>query len=68
MIELSPAGNHDYYTGDIDKWLNIWHSQGLKVLHNRRVDISNGKDRFYLIGLDDKEGAFFRYIHSYYEL
>eukprot|EP00794_Sanderia_malayensis_P007354 gene7355-8173_t len=55
------TGNHDYYSADIDRWIGIWSSLGLKVLHNEKAKIMNKNNEFfYIAGIDDTEGKFFR--------
>jgi predicted MPP superfamily phosphohydrolase len=49
-------GNHDYYSGDIDKWLVKIKELGVTSLMNERVFIAPGPDKddgFYLAGLED---------------
>ena len=50
------VGNHDYYSGDLDKWLVRIKELGVTGLMNERVFVAPGNDKsagFYLAGLED---------------
>jgi predicted MPP superfamily phosphohydrolase len=44
------TGNHEYYTGDVDEWLQWLSGIGIRPLRNERVAIRDGFD---LAGTDD---------------
>ena len=52
------TGNHEYYT-DVEAWLPILASHGIRVLRNERVAIGHGNDTFDLAGIDDLGGVKF---------
>ena len=63
LVSYCLAGNHDYYGAGIDELMGLWKSLGLIVLHNSNVKIENReKDFFNLVGIDDIEGKFLRYL------
>ena len=63
LVSYCLVGNHDYYGASIDKLMDLWKSLGLIVLHNSNVKIENKeKDFFNLVGIDDIEGKFLRYL------
>lgn len=45
-------GNHDYRKG-IEPVIGAWESGGFRVLRNEHVEVNRGKQRFFLVGLDD---------------
>lgn len=50
------AGNHEYYTGDVDHWLHLLNtSLGVNVLHNSCQKIINkaSANFFVIAGTDD---------------
>jgi hypothetical protein len=44
------TGNHEYYTGDLDNWLDWLKASGIRPLHNERVTPRKGFD---LAGIND---------------
>lgn len=53
------AGNHEYYTGDVDNWFVHLKTLGFYVLHNsnRKIpDLLLGKHQICMAGTDDLEG------------
>ena len=50
---FSVLGNHDYYTGDIDRMIWAIKRAELGLLINQQTIIRRGADRLTLIGLDD---------------
>ncbi len=49
-------GNHEYFTGDADAWLQELKQLGIEPLHNSHVLISSKdspEDKIYLAGVDD---------------
>ena len=52
------VGNHEYYTGDTDAWLEELKQLVIQPLHNSHVVISNKAspgDKLYLAGVDDPD-------------
>lgn len=58
------AGNHEYYTGEVDQWFAYLQSElGFTVLHNSHVNIANQfGDSFCLAGTDDIEARQMPYV------
>jgi len=50
---FSVLGNHDYYTGDIDRMIWAIKRADLGLLINQQTVIRRGADRLNLVGLDD---------------
>ncbi len=50
------TGNHEYYSG-AELWIPEFEKLGFDVLRNENREISNGKDSFYLLGVDDFNAA-----------
>ena len=50
------TGNHEYFH-DLDGWLRLLGSFGIRVLRNERIPIGNGAAGFDLAGVDDHDGA-----------
>ncbi len=50
------TGNHEYFH-DLDGWLTLLGSFGIRVLRNERVAIGNGEAKLDLAGVDDHDGA-----------
>ena len=51
-------GNHEYFTGDAEAWLQELKKLGIQPLHNSYILISstaNPHDKIYLAGVDDIE-------------
>ena len=47
-------GNHEYYSGQVDKWFEELTSLGFNVLHNSHVQVPQDSSQFfYLAGVDD---------------
>jgi hypothetical protein len=46
-------GNHDYWTGDIERVAAAVEHAGVRLLTNRSVTIGSGESRWSLCGLDD---------------
>ncbi len=46
------TGNHDFYSGAED-WVARVRELGMRVLRNKNVVLSQGADRFALVGVDD---------------
>ncbi len=44
------TGNHEYYVGDVDEWMDYLRDMGIRVMRNERVTIQKG---FELAGTDD---------------
>ncbi|XP_033126070.1 transmembrane protein with metallophosphoesterase domain-like [Anneissia japonica] len=71
LTQISPpygtyfvTGNHEYYTGDVDAWINYLKTLGVKCLHNENIQIHHPnkyEDYFFLAGTDDVQGEQFRY-------
>lgn len=60
FILSSFPGNHEYYTGDVDAWLEQLKELGIQPLHNSYALISsrtNHQDKIYLAGVDDIEAS-----------
>ena len=54
------AGNHDYYSGDVDNWIKHVATLNVTPLINQRVclfshDPDSCRDGLYLAGLEDYE-------------
>ena len=56
---MHSSGNHEYYTGDVDRWLSRLPEYGVKPLVNSRVRIL---PHLYLAGLEDYQTRKMRYI------
>jgi hypothetical protein len=57
------TGNHEYYTGDVDAWMEELELLGVRVLHNSHVIIQHPKNPTAMLsiaGVDDAEGGIFR--------
>jgi uncharacterized protein len=50
------TGNHEYYF-KAEQWIAAVEKLGIRVLRNERVEIGEGKDSFYLAGIDDYNSA-----------
>jgi predicted MPP superfamily phosphohydrolase len=50
------TGNHEYISG-VEQWVEFLPTQGVRVLRNERVTISEGGARFDLAGIDDRTAA-----------
>ncbi|XP_022790037.1 transmembrane protein with metallophosphoesterase domain-like [Stylophora pistillata] len=58
------TGNHEYYTGDTDAWLEELKQLGIQPLHNSHVVISNKvspEDKLYIAGVDDPDANRMKY-------
>lgn len=50
------TGNHEYYTNDVDNWLNYLRDQlGLTTLHNQHHVIRDGNASLCVTGIDDPQ-------------
>lgn len=49
------TGNHEYF-GDVEGWLSLLRSLGIRPLRNERVSIGDGAASFDLAGIDDTVG------------
>lgn len=49
------TGNHEYF-GDVEGWLSLVRSLGIRTLRNERVTIGDGDASFDLAGIDDTVG------------
>jgi len=57
------TGNHEYYSG-VEDWMVELERLGIKSLRNERVQIGEGDDSFYLVGIDDPTGHRFAKGHG----
>lgn len=46
-------GNHDHYTGDVERVIELTEQAGIRVLHNRSHTLRRGDGRLSLAGVDD---------------
>lgn len=63
LLLFCSKGNHEYYTGDVDGWLNELEYLGVTPLHNSHVLLThpnNPQAKLCLAGVDDIEGGFLR--------
>ncbi len=47
------TGNHEYYSGEVEEWIDHLRSLGLRTLHNERVSFGDGAETFDLVGVPD---------------
>ena len=50
------TGNHEYYSGQVDGWLDWLEARGIRVLRNERIPIG-GAEGFDLAGVHDWAGS-----------
>lgn len=50
------TGNHEYYSGEVDAWLDWLEARGIRVLRNERIPIG-GAEGFDLAGVHDWAGG-----------
>ena len=66
QLHISAAGNHEYYTGDVDNWLSLIPNYNVTTLVNQRVCVLSGKSTckggLYMAGLEDLESRRLRYV------
>lgn len=58
-------GNHDYYTGELDKWTAKLQGLGIRVLMNERVFLPQGgavTEGIILAGLEDFDTKHIEYV------
>lgn len=55
--DLLLVGNHEYYTGEVDKWFAYLQDEpGFTVLHNSHVNVTDQFGNYFcLAGTDDIE-------------
>lgn len=51
------TGNHEYYGGEGQGWLDHMRSLGWTDLHNRHIVVERGGDRLVIAGVDDRTAA-----------
>ncbi|MBB3036303.1 hypothetical protein FHU29_000737 [Hoyosella altamirensis] len=47
------SGNHEYYSDDVNAWLDYWESLGITVLRNEHATISLGDEEIDIAGVHD---------------
>ena len=56
------SGNHEYYTNDVDNWLNYLRDQlGLTTLHNQHHLVKEGNATLCVTGIDDPQAEKMRF-------
>jgi len=58
------TGNHEYYTGEPDHWLDHLRTLGITVLRNERVSVGTGARSFDVAGIDDYSASRFAPHHG----
>lgn len=49
------TGNHDYYTGEINKVISEVENCGIRLLRNENLTIEKGGEKLFLLGMDDAD-------------
>nr|XP_006641559.2 PREDICTED: transmembrane protein with metallophosphoesterase domain isoform X2 [Lepisosteus oculatus] len=58
------TGNHEYYTGDVDRWFSHLKTLNVQPLHNGNVRVAlpeSSEEWFCLAGVDDLEASVLQY-------
>ena len=62
MCSCTDPGNHEYYTNDVDNWLNYLRDHlGLITLHNQHHVVTEGNASLCIAGIDDPQAKKMRY-------
>jgi predicted MPP superfamily phosphohydrolase len=51
------TGNHEFFSGDVDQWLDYWRAQGITVLDNSGIQLTRQGATIDVLGINDVHGT-----------